>query len=311
MTDSAEAAGGSVALPPRFLPFDGLCLRADDLRVAQEYAAARLRRHVRQLAGAGVVAGLVLRVGTDEEGPIAWIGPGYGLTHEGDGLGLDHALAVPLPAEAAALGLWLVREEVEGPDDREVYDSPQRRAARGHERVRAMLRGAHEAPRDSVLVGWVDVRDGVPTARRVPVPRAGLTARRARSLWWPVMRDLVRQLEAVLDAFGREGTPLAVVSAALGAAEVALLDEGAEDRVLIALGEVVLRRAHAAFSRDVLAPGVGRALQEAVADLVGTAPGPDAADAAAWAWAARVEQLVGGELAATCARAASAGPRGG
>ena len=113
LADAALVLAGASApqgtcLPERVSYFDGQLLTADDFRQEQTYFRARLRRRNRFLHGAGIVSGLQVSVGKDNEGPSVTVQPGLALDPRGEELELCAPCLLPLPVPGKSLLIQLL-----------------------------------------------------------------------------------------------------------------------------------------------------------------------------------------------------------
>jgi hypothetical protein len=113
LADAALALAGTGAaqgacLPPRVNYFDGQLLAADDFRQEQTYFRARLRRRNRLLHGAGIVSGLQVSVGKDNQGQSVTVQPGFALDARGEELELCAPRLLPLPLPGKSLLVQLL-----------------------------------------------------------------------------------------------------------------------------------------------------------------------------------------------------------
>lgn len=107
----AGASQGGPCLPERVNYFDGQLLSAEDFRQEQTYFRARLRRRNRFLHGTGIVSGLQVSVGNDNQGPCVTIQPGFALDPRGEELQLCAPRALPLPVSGKSLLVQLLFAE--------------------------------------------------------------------------------------------------------------------------------------------------------------------------------------------------------
>ena len=108
LADAALAFVGTGApqggcLPQRVNYFDGQLLAAGDFRQEQTYFRARLRRRNRFLHGAGIVSGLQVSVGKDNQGQNVTVQPGFALDPHGEELEVCLPRLLPLPAGGKSL----------------------------------------------------------------------------------------------------------------------------------------------------------------------------------------------------------------
>jgi hypothetical protein len=116
LADAALALAGTSApqggcLPQRVNYFDGQLLAAEDLSQEQTYFRARLRRRNRFLHGTGIVSGLQVSVGKDNQGPSVTVQPGFALDPRGEELELCAPRLLPLPVRGKSLLVQLLFAE--------------------------------------------------------------------------------------------------------------------------------------------------------------------------------------------------------
>ena len=97
-----------VCLLARVNSFEGQLLSAEDFRQEQNYFRARLRRRSRFLHGAGVVSGLQVSLGKNNQGPHVTVQPGFALDRHGEELELCTPRVVPLPLSGKSLLVQLL-----------------------------------------------------------------------------------------------------------------------------------------------------------------------------------------------------------
>ncbi|MCA9572927.1 MAG: hypothetical protein KC656_34055, partial [Myxococcales bacterium] len=240
-------------------PFDGMCLTAGDLAVEQEYHRRSLARHARWSVGEGVVAGLAVDVEVPGgAAPRVRVGAGFGLRADGVGVEVCDGLWLeldPLPPDGEH-GVWVVVSDAPDPaSERPVLDGPLAAPARAVECVGLVL-APSEAVREGVLVAFVRVRLGRVVLLPRPVPRAVGRRTVAVSPREAVIGALATALTALLEDRARDlpsgsaSVALLRALAALAAVEVRLLEPGASDAVLLALGAHAVASAHAALGSD-------------------------------------------------------------
>jgi hypothetical protein len=116
LADAALALAGTGAaqgacLPPRVNYFDGQLLAADDFRQEQTYFRARLRRRNRLLHGVGIVSGLQVSVGKDNQGQSVTVQPGFALDSRGEELEVCTPRLLTLPVTGKSLLVQLLFAE--------------------------------------------------------------------------------------------------------------------------------------------------------------------------------------------------------
>lgn len=87
--------------------FNGQLLSAADFQVEQEYLREKQRLHIRALHGFGVVEGLEVSAGNDENGASVSVAPGSALDPRGELLDLCGGGKLRLRSSAAAAILYL------------------------------------------------------------------------------------------------------------------------------------------------------------------------------------------------------------
>jgi hypothetical protein len=116
LADAALALTGvgapqGVCLPQRVNYFAGQLLTAEDFLQEQTYFRGRFRRRNRQFHGAGIVSGLQVSVGKDNQGPSVTVHPGFALDSRGEELELCAPYLLPLPARGKSLLVQLLFAE--------------------------------------------------------------------------------------------------------------------------------------------------------------------------------------------------------
>lgn len=92
--------------------FEGQVITAEDLAAEQEYFLKKLRRHNRNLHGAGVVAGLEVTI----QGDLIVVSPGYALDCVGDELLVESPVELHWPVDQKSC--YLILRYVERTRDR-------------------------------------------------------------------------------------------------------------------------------------------------------------------------------------------------
>jgi hypothetical protein len=285
----------------RLLPFEGLCLTADDLAAEQGYHRRSLHRHAHYLHGWGIVQGLQVELQQSRRDYSAIIKAGYGLCATGQGVHLPQDVVVPLPVpeQDGEYVLWLFH--VEQPDQgaaRTVYDTAEQREARVLELAASRLHPADEDHEDAVALCRIVAGRGRLTQLQLPVPRAGRQGRAAESYLKPRVVEFVRLNRTILTALYRTAIVKELSLAALGfssalvSAEFLLIEEGTGDRVLYRAAGNLVGYAHDFYLP--LPPTTERIeqLKEFLRRLHAEVPAPDHGDAAWLAWFQSFERLL-------------------
>jgi hypothetical protein len=244
----------------RLIPFEGMCLTADDLMAEQAYHRRALERHARFLSGHGVVQGLSVELTQRLDRYVARIRAGFGLTSRGQGAALPSDEEIVLEGQKADGDylLWLVRRDAELPDSmRPVFDTTDgQRPSRIEERVVLELHPVEQHLEDGVALARIRLRLGRMVLLHTPVPRAGRVARAAESALKPRVLDFAERCRLVMDLLYRTRVlqELSISAygfyAALVSAELLLIEEGTPDRVLYRTAGVLVRHARAFFDSD-------------------------------------------------------------
>lgn len=108
MPEKLEVCTRSVSQRPRYAA--GQLLTAEDLQLAQDYHAAKLRQLTRVVLGVGVVEGL----GISRAGSRVTVRPGVAVDGMGRLLELAEACQFAVPAGAAVWNVFIGMEEVAG-----------------------------------------------------------------------------------------------------------------------------------------------------------------------------------------------------
>ena len=116
LADAALALAGTSNLQDecpleRLNYFHGRLLSADDFTQEQAYFRARLRRRNRFLHGTGIVSGLQVSVGKDNQGPHVTIQPGLAFDPRGEEIEVCAPHVVPVPMDAKSLLVQLLFTE--------------------------------------------------------------------------------------------------------------------------------------------------------------------------------------------------------
>jgi hypothetical protein len=116
LSDAALVLAGANAsqdacLPERVNYFDGQFLGAQDFRQEQTYFRARFRRRNRLLHGAGIVSGLQVSLGKDQQGQNVTVQPGLAFDARGEELELCEPRLLPLWVTGKSLLVQLLFAE--------------------------------------------------------------------------------------------------------------------------------------------------------------------------------------------------------
>ena len=237
----------------RLNPFEGLCLTAADLRAEQTYHRRTLHRHSLFLHGFGVVQGLQVELEQQKKRYTAIVKAGYGITREGQGVHLQHDVAIPLeiPNQDGEYVLWLFHSERPDPESlRPVFDTQDAREARLVETVAPRLLPVEEEPTDAVALCRIHVRLGRMVQVQLPVPRAGRQSRAAESYLKPRVEEFIRLNRKIVTSLFRTETVkeqsigMVAFTSALISAEFLLIEEGTSDRVLYRTAGRLVAYAH-------------------------------------------------------------------
>ena len=237
----------------RLNPFEGLCLTASDLLDEQVYHRRTLHRHTLFLNGFGVVQGLQVELEQKKKKYSAIVKQGYGITRAGQGVHLQHDVAVDLevPKADGEYMLWLFHVERPDPDSsRPIFDTADLREGRLVETVAPKLMPMEEEHEDAVALSRINVRLGRMVQVPLPVPRAGRQGRAAESWLKPRVVEFIRLNRKILTNLFRTQTlkeqsiGLVSFTSALISAEFMLIEEGTSDRVLYRVAGNLINYAH-------------------------------------------------------------------
>jgi hypothetical protein len=285
----------------RMNPFEGLCLTANDLLDEQVYHRSNLQRHNLYMHGHGIVQGLQVELEQKRKKYTAVIQAGFGVTRMGQGVLLPEAAAVPLevPKKDGEYMLWLFH--VEGPDEsdqRTIFDTADKVAARIREGCAPRLHALDEEQRDAVALCRINVRLGRMVQVLLPVPRAGRQARAAESYLKPRVVEFIRVNKKVLNNLFRTALLSELDLGALGffsalvSAEFVLIEEGTTDRVLYRTAGSLISYAHDFYNPLPKTTDRVEKFKDFVRRTHAEVPGPEQGDEAWLRWFDKFERLL-------------------